>query len=94
MNKELQNVPQMISTKMAAQQELINVLESQVIDLSMMSKISMKRLLRIMIGLPLSPIPMFLGTWIWLWTNNMPWVDAVGYFTWHLASGDWDKLPE
>lgn len=41
MNKELQNVPQMISTKMAAQQELINVLESQVIDLSMMSKIEL-----------------------------------------------------
>ena len=42
---------------------------------------------------------MFLGTWIWLWTNNMPWKDTVGYFTWHLASGDWDtidwdKLPE
>ena len=41
MNKELQNVPQMISTKMAAQQELINVLESQVIDLSVMSKIEL-----------------------------------------------------
>ena len=31
----------MISTKMAAQQELINVLESQVMDLSMMSKIEL-----------------------------------------------------
>ena len=42
MNKEeLQNFPQMISTKMAAQQELINVLESQVMDLSMMSKIEL-----------------------------------------------------
>jgi hypothetical protein len=42
MNKEeLQNVPQMISAKMAAQQELINVLESQVMDLSMMSKIEL-----------------------------------------------------
>jgi hypothetical protein len=39
--EELQNVPQMISAKMAAQQELINVLESQVIDLSMMSKIEL-----------------------------------------------------
>ena len=53
----------------------------------------MKRLLRIMIGLPLSPIPMFLGTWIWLWTNSKSWKDTVGYFTWQLASGDWDKLP-
>ena len=42
MNKEeLQNFPQMISTKMAAQQELINVLYSQVVDLSMMSKIEL-----------------------------------------------------
>ena len=40
-NKEPQNVPQMISTKMAAQQELINVLYSQVMDLSMMSKIEL-----------------------------------------------------
>ena len=39
--EELQNVPQMISTKMAAQQELINVLYSQVVDLSMMSKIEL-----------------------------------------------------
>ena len=54
----------------------------------------MKRLLRIIIGLLLSPFPMFLGTWIWLWTNNISWVDTVGYFTWQLASGDWDKLPE
>jgi hypothetical protein len=40
-NEELENVPQMISTKMAAQQELINVLYSQVADLSMMSKIEL-----------------------------------------------------
>ena len=40
-NEELQNFPQMISTKMAAQQELINVLYSQVMDLSMMSKIEL-----------------------------------------------------
>ena len=42
MNKEeLQNVPQMISAKMSAQQELIDVLYSQVMDLSMMSKIEL-----------------------------------------------------
>ena len=39
--KELENVPQMISAKMAAQQELINVLMNQVMDLSMMSKIEL-----------------------------------------------------
>jgi hypothetical protein len=40
-NEELENVPQMISTKMAAQQQLINVLMHQVIDLTMMSKIEL-----------------------------------------------------
>jgi hypothetical protein len=40
-DKELQNVPQMISTKMAAQQQLINLLYSQVMDLTMMSKIEL-----------------------------------------------------
>jgi hypothetical protein len=39
--EELQNVPQMISEKMAAQQQLIVVLMNQVIDLSMMSKIEL-----------------------------------------------------
>jgi hypothetical protein len=39
--EELENVPQMISAKMAAQQELINLLYSQVVDLSMMSKIEL-----------------------------------------------------
>jgi len=39
--EELQNVPQMISAKIAAQQQLINLLYSQVIDLSMMSKIEL-----------------------------------------------------
>lgn len=38
---ELQNVPQMISAKMAAQQQLIDLLYSQVVDLSMMSKIEL-----------------------------------------------------
>ena len=40
-NEELENVPQMISRKMAAQQQLINLLYSQVIDLTMMSKIEL-----------------------------------------------------
>ena len=39
--EELQNVPQMISAKMAAQRQLIEVLMNQVIDLSMMSKIEL-----------------------------------------------------
>jgi len=40
-DKELQNLPQMISTKMAAQQQLINLLYSQVMDLTLMSKIEL-----------------------------------------------------
>jgi hypothetical protein len=39
--EELENFPQMISAKIAAQQELINLLYSQVMDLSMMSKIEL-----------------------------------------------------
>ena len=40
-NEELENVPRMISGKMAAQQQLINLLYSQIIDLTMMSKIEL-----------------------------------------------------
>ena len=40
-NEELQNFPQMMSTKMAAQLNLIDLLYSQVIDLTMMSKIEL-----------------------------------------------------
>jgi hypothetical protein len=40
-DEELQNVPQMISAKMAAQQQLINLLYSQVMDLTLMSKIEL-----------------------------------------------------
>jgi hypothetical protein len=55
----------------------------------------MKRILRIIIGFPLFPIPMVLSTYIWLFTNDdTTWKESVGYFTWYLASGDWDKLPE
>ena len=39
--EELQDLPQMISTKMAAQLSLIDLLYSQVIDLTMMSKIEL-----------------------------------------------------
>ena len=39
--EELQNVPQMISEKMVAQQQLIDLLYNQVVDLTMMSKIEL-----------------------------------------------------
>ena len=39
--EQLQNFPQIISTKIAAQLSLIDLLYSQVVDLSMMSKIEL-----------------------------------------------------
>ena len=39
--EELQNFPQMISAKMAAQQQLTQLLYNQVVDLTMMSKIEL-----------------------------------------------------
>lgn len=38
---------------------------------------------------------MFLATWIWLFDDdNGTWFELVGKYTWHLASGQWEKLPE
>lgn len=39
--EELQNFPQMMSSKMAAQQQLTQLLYNQVVDLTMMSKIEL-----------------------------------------------------
>ena len=39
--EELQNFPQMMTEKMAAQQQLIDLLYNQVVDLTMMSKIEL-----------------------------------------------------
>lgn len=39
--KELENVPQMLIGKMTAQLQLIRLLEVQIMDLSMMSKIEL-----------------------------------------------------
>ena len=54
----------------------------------------MRRIIRTLIGIPLFPLLMFVGTWIWLWTDNEDWLNMVGKYTWYFASGDWDKLPE
>lgn len=55
----------------------------------------MKRLLRILFGLPLAPIPMLLGTYIWMWDDSgESWSESVGAMTWWLASGQWEKLPD
>jgi len=55
----------------------------------------MKQTFRIIIGLAIFPVPLIVGTWIWLWENkNIGWLDTIGLFTWHLVSGNWDKLPD
>lgn len=41
LQQELENVPPKVSTKIAVQEELINLLMNQVVDLSMMSKIEL-----------------------------------------------------
>jgi hypothetical protein len=54
----------------------------------------MKRLLRILFGLPLCPFPLTIGTWIWLWERDAKWSETVGQLTWWIASGQWDKLDD
>ena len=55
----------------------------------------MKQLIRIPFGVILCPFPLLAGSWIWLWeSNECKWVDTVGKATWHLMSGQWDKLPD
>lgn len=41
MKQEIQNVSEMMSSKMIAQQQLIDLLHSQIVDLTMMSKIEL-----------------------------------------------------
>lgn len=46
-----------------------------------------------MIGLPLFPILMILATYFWWFEDDdTTWKESVGYFTWYIASGNWDKL--
>ena len=55
----------------------------------------MKRLLRILIGSSLVIIPMFLSTWVWLFEScEESWLEGPGLYSWWLASGQWDKLPD
>jgi len=53
----------------------------------------MKRILRIMLGLSVSPIMLIMGTFLWIF-SDVNWTDTVGKYIWYLISGDWDKLPE
>jgi hypothetical protein len=53
----------------------------------------MKRILRIIIGLAISPIMLIMGTVLWIFSNQN-WTNTVGRYLWYLISGDWDNLPE
>lgn len=55
----------------------------------------MKQFLRILFGLPLCPFPMLLATYAWMWSDDEEgWMESIGLMTWHLASGQWEKLPD
>ena len=55
----------------------------------------MKRILRILFGLPLCIFPMTLATYAWMWSDDEEgWMESIGAMTWHLASGQWEKLPD
>ena len=54
----------------------------------------MKRIIRIPFGLIFCPLPLVLGTWIWLWGDEDNWWEEVGLTTWWIASGQWNKLPD
>ena len=53
----------------------------------------MKRILRIIIGLAISPIMLIIGTFVWI-LSDVNWIEAIGRYLWYLISGDWDNLPE
>ncbi len=54
----------------------------------------MKQIIRIPFGIMFCPIVLFVGTFIWLFEEDMGWWEDVGTTTWYLASGQWNKLPE
>lgn len=54
-----------------------------------------KRILRIIIGIPSSITAGILATLIWVFIEtDESWVDSIGLYMWWLASGQWEKLPE
>ena len=55
---------------------------------------SVKKIIRILFGLPLAVIPMLLASWVWLFDSEESWKDTVGKYSWYLISGQWEKLPE
>jgi hypothetical protein len=53
----------------------------------------MKRILRIIIGLSISPIMLIIGTFFWIFSNEN-WTDTIGIYLWYFIIGDWDELSE
>ena len=53
----------------------------------------MKKKLRIIFGTCFFIVPMAIGTFIWLFTEDK-WNDTVGKYSWWLISGQWEKLPD
>ena len=53
----------------------------------------MKRILRIIIGLTVSPVILIIGTLFWIFSNEN-WTDTIGKYLWYFIIGDWDNLPE
>ena len=54
----------------------------------------MKQLIRIPFGVIFCPMALLVGTWVWLFEEDVSWWEEVGITVWHLASGQWNKLPE
>ncbi len=53
----------------------------------------MKIFCRIILGLLFFPLPLFLGTWIWLFTiGKESWSENVGKLVWQFISGQWDNF--
>ncbi len=55
----------------------------------------MKRILRIPIGILVSPLPLIFGTFVWIFSfDDESWLEGPGQLTWWIASGQWEKLPD
>jgi hypothetical protein len=54
----------------------------------------MKRLIRIPLGVMVTPVALFVGSIIWLFGEDDSWVEDVGITCWYLTSGQWNKLPD
>jgi len=52
-----------------------------------------KRILRIIIGLILSPVLFVVSGWVWLNISKKDELYCWDYI-WFTVSGDWDKLPD